>query len=392
VAGDRLVEDVLLELLDLGVRHAPVVDRAGALVGVVSDVDLLAGGPLAPFAARRRIERAPDRESVLAAAAGIRETALALHDARVDAGRVGEVLAALLDALTRRLIELAQADLGTPPAPFAWYVLGSQGRREVSLASDQDSALAWEGGDDDPQLRSYFLALAARVVEDMARAGVPRCSAGATADRPLFARSVAAWVGGIRELPSAPQEEHATILLAVLTDARPVTPHDPGGTAIGAALRDPAMRPVIERRLAMMALAHRPPTGFVRDLVVEHSGDQAGKLDLKRGGLLPIVDLARALALRAGERPLSTRARLEAARDAGVLVPGDVAVLEAAFELLLDLRLAHQVRQVRAGEPPDDFLAPSSLDALTRAFLRDAFRAVARVQRGIAADLRLRVP
>ncbi len=99
VAGDRASEDVLLELLDLGVRHAPVVDTDGRLIGVVSDLELLAGGPMAPFAARRAIERAADRDGLLAAASRVRETVVALHAARVDAVRVGDVLAALFDAL-----------------------------------------------------------------------------------------------------------------------------------------------------------------------------------------------------------------------------------------------------------------------------------------------------
>ena len=72
VAGDRASEDVLLELLDLGVRHAPVVDGDGRLLGVVSDLELLAGGPMAPFAARRAIERAADRDGLIAAGARMR--------------------------------------------------------------------------------------------------------------------------------------------------------------------------------------------------------------------------------------------------------------------------------------------------------------------------------
>ncbi len=305
--------------------------------------------------------------------------------------RVGDVLAALHDALARRLIELAEADLGRPPVPWGWYALGSHGRREVALSSDSDSALAWQGDDRDPELRAYFTALATRVIDDLQAAGSQPDANGARADRPLFARSVDAWAAGLRELPRVPDPEaKAMILLSVILDGRAVTGLDPAREVFGEALRDPATKPDVERRLAAMALQHRPPTGFVRDLVVEYSGEHAGTLDLKRGGVLPIVDLARALVLRSGQRPVTTLARLRVARDAGTLEAGDAAVLIAAFELLTDLRLEHQVRQLQAGQPPDDHLDPSTLDALTRAFLRDAFRAVARVQRALVTELGLR--
>jgi CBS domain-containing protein len=146
-------------------------------------------------------------------------------------------------------------------------------------------------------------------------------------------------------------------------------------------------RPALLRLLARFALSHRPPTGFLRDLVVEHSGEHKGRLDLKHGGLLPIVDLARWAGMAAGATSISTRERLRAAREAGVLTDEDGRVLEEAFALVSALRLEHQVEQVRAGAPPDNHLRPETLTPLTRSYLKDAFRAVAGVQRRIGADL-----
>jgi CBS domain-containing protein len=142
--------------------------------------------------------------------------------------------------------------------------------------------------------------------------------------------------------------------------------------------------------MARLALAHRPPTGFLRDLVVEHSGEHEGRLDVKRGGLLPVTDIARYAGMQAGVASASTRARLEAAAAAGTLPERDAATLREAFDFLFALRLEHQVEQVRAGVRPDDFLDPRGLNALTRGYLRDVFRAVARIQRGLEGELALR--
>ncbi|MDX6377074.1 MAG: hypothetical protein QOE98_1377, partial [Gaiellaceae bacterium] len=158
-----------------------------------------------------------------------------------------------------------------------------------------------------------------------------------------------------------------------------------------AAFRDARRHPQLLRGLARLALAHRPPTGFLRDIVVEHSGEHAGRLDLKHGGLLPIVDLARYAGLAAGVTSASTLDRLRAAAAAGTLPAEDARTLESAFDLLAELRLAHQVEQVRSGVAPDDHIDPATLDRLTRSYLRDAFRAIATVQKRIAGDLELRL-
>src|SRR5262249_62054641 len=136
-------------------------------------------------------------------------------------------------------------------------------------------------------------------------------------------------------------------------------------------------------------LSRRPPTGFFRGLVVEHSGEHRGRLDLKNGGMIPIADLARWAGMAAGVTSASTVARLRAAEAAGTLPARDAQTLEEAFELVSSLRLEHQVAQLRRGEEPDNHVDPSQLSALTRTYLREAFRAVASIQRRIAAELKM---
>jgi CBS domain-containing protein len=145
--------------------------------------------------------------------------------------------------------------------------------------------------------------------------------------------------------------------------------------------------PALLRMLARFALSHRPPTGFLRGLVVEHSGEHRGRLDLKHGGVTPIVDLARWAGMVAGLTSASTSERLQAAERAGVLSTAQAHNLLDAFDLITGLRLQHQVSQLRAGTPPDDYVDPAQLSSLTRSHLREAFRAVTAVQKRVAADL-----
>ena len=259
-----------------------------------------------------------------------------------DRPTISATLAVVWDAAVRRLLDLAVTDEGPPPVPFAWLALGSHARREPMLSSDMDSAIAWIGDDADPRTRQYVQRVATRVVEALERGGIAPCARGATAAHPAFARSLASWQSEVARWQEDPAMEQALMLSSVVAEARPVWGMH-AGAPLMAAFRDVRSKQMLLRGLARLALTHRPPMGFLRDLVVEHSGAHAGRLDLKHGGLLPIVDLARYAGLAAGVTSASTRERLRAAASAGTLPTADARTLEAAFDLLTDLKLDHQV-------------------------------------------------
>ena len=386
VAADRTGAEVLLDMLDRGIRHLPVVSPTGAVIGVVEDADLVAVATRSSFHLRAAIAAAGSVAELVDAAAGLQPTVIALHDARVAAPDVAAIQAVVSDALVRRLLELAVEEQGTPPVPFQWTALGSIARREAVPSSDIDSALVWYGQDPDagPALR----AVAERVIEGLAACGLPPDPKGALASKPLFARAAADWEAAVRSWLENPTQEKALILVSLVVDGRPVWGIHTG-PPVPEAFREAWRHPELLRLLAQYALSYRPPTGFLRGLVVEDSGAHRGRLDLKHGGLIPIVDLARWGGMTAGVTSASTSARLRAAADAGTLGADDARTLQEAFELIFGLRLAHQVGQLKAGERPDDFLDPGTLSPLTRSMLKDAFRAVASVQRRIGAEMRI---
>jgi CBS domain-containing protein len=386
VGEDRLGGDVLVEMLDRAVRHLPVLAADGRLLGVIDDVDLLAAERRTPFHLRTAIARAADAEALVAAAQDLWPTVAALHDARVAPEHVGAIISVVADALVRRMLDLAVAAAGEPPAPFAWLALGSLARREGAPSSDVDCAIAWDGDDDDPAVRAYVHGVARAVLDGLERCGLPSDAKGATADRPLFARSLRAWDAAVDSWFADPTQEKALILVSLVGDGRPVWGVR-RAAPLTARIRAARRHPGLLRLLARFALSHRPPTGFLRDLVVEHTGERKGRLDLKHGGLIPIVDLARWAGLAAGASESATPARLRAARAAGVLSDDDGRMLQEALTLVSALRLEHQVQQLRAGERPDDHLRPDDLSPLTRSYLKDAFRAVAAVQRRVGTEL-----
>jgi CBS domain-containing protein len=375
VPAAQLGSEVMVEMINRGISHVPVLSPRGEVLGIVTDVDLLAADTRTPFMLRRQIARAADVDALVDAASNLRTAVLALHEAQVAPLQLAAIITAFVDAITRRAIELLAPD---ELPPLSWFATGSLGRREAFASSDVDCALAWDGEDDDERPR----ALAAEVLHVLGRCGFAADQNAATAAHPVFARSVADWDASIRRAFDRPDDTRAVILVAVLADADPVGGDvDDALAAVGACREHPAFM----AQLLRMALAFRPPTGFLRDIVVEDSGEQRGRLDIKRGGFQPIVGVARYLALSVGARETGTIDRLRAAADGGALSQEDATTLVEALELFSVLRMSHQLAQLRAGEAPTDFIDPAQLNPLARRYLREAFRAIARVQRRLGS-------
>jgi CBS domain-containing protein len=384
---DRPAGAVLLEMLDRGLHHAPVVSARGTVLGVVEDVDLVAVRTRSSFYLRERIAAARSVSELVVVGRELRPMVMALHDARVEAANVMAVYAVVVDALTRRLLELETERREPLGVDFAWLALGSQARREALPSSDVDSAIVWFGEDGNCEtVRARLLEISEAVVAAIQRSGLRIDENGVNASSSPFVRSLQSWQTVARSWIADPTQEKALILASVLVDSRAVWGPSTA-SPVSDTFRLAPSNPGMLRLQARFALSQRPPTGFFRGLGVEHTGEHRGRLDLKGGGALPIVALARWAAMAAGVTSAPTVERLRAAGDAGVLRAADVHSLLDAFELINNLRLAHQVGQLRAGIEPDDHVNPAELSALMRTQLKEAFRTVSSVQKRIDAEL-----
>jgi CBS domain-containing protein len=338
-----------------------------------------------------KIEAAGDDEETIAVGRELAEHACSLVDDGADAVKVGRVIGASIDALTRQFLSIAFRDLGEPPAPWVWMALGSEARLEQALHTDQDHALAFDPGDRAPEsLDPWFAKLAERVTSGLEAAGIPRCDGDAMAITPLLRRPIDGWSEAFRGWMADAGPE-GSLLSSVVFDHRVLA----GTLDVRPAIQDvvaeaPAKYPNFTRHLAHRALDRKPPTGFVHGLVVEGKGEHAGRLDIKHGGVAIVANLARYYAISVRSSETSTPARLEAALAAGAIDEESREALDEAFRLLWQIRLEHQVRQVRAGQTPDDFVDPAHLGPIHRLGLKEAFRIIGKQQQQVASELGIR--
>lgn len=370
----------LLRMVELGVHHLVVTEDTGRPSGVVRAVDLAQVDVRDPLFIRAAIEAATTLDQLAEASRLLPATIVELHDSGVAALHLAAVHAAVVDAIFRRVLHL-NPDPVLAGVEHSWVVLGSLARREPLPLSDIDTALVWADlpAGTSPDQEDAIRAAAGRVLDDLRRCGLVPCPHGTSADTPTFGRSLSAWREAVRAWQHDAVQDRALLMSATVADSRPLT-----GAALGRCLAEPlrghAGNTRFLRALLDESLRFRPPTGFVRDFVVEHSGEHRGQLDLKQGGLAPVVALGRWVAIVTGDAGGNTPERLRRGADHKLVTTDEVQTLAGAFEYLYGLVLDHEVDALRSGDTPTTFIAPRDLDSLTRRHLRESFRAVRSVQ------------
>lgn len=418
VAADALAFEVLMEMTQRGFHHLPVVDEAagrdpkdapdaadasasepgpgpasgresgparasGHVIGMITAGDLMRLQQANPVYLVGDIAHQTDVDGLARSAsrlAAVVESYVAQDASAADIGRLVTVVG---DALTRRLLNFAEAEFGTPPTRYCWVALGSQARLELGLGSDQDSALILSD-DHRPEHDDYVAALAERVVGGLEACGFPRCPGDMMASNPRWRVPITPWSRYFASWVNEPDPD-ALLNAQTFFDMRPVY----GDNALFARLQSAviARTPQSARFLAHLAKQAndwQPPIGFFRGFVLEHGGEHRDTLDLKAGGLVAVVQMARLLALSRGLPQVNTLARLRAAASVGALSAENAENLADAFEFISYLRLRHQAEQARNGVRPDNHLAPAELTDFEKRSLRDAFGIVRRMQGALA--------
>lgn len=373
VGPDRLAVDAVIDMLDAGADHLVVVDPLRGVLGVLSAADLMGVETRSPFALRHAILRVADEEELVTAAQNLRRLFLALLDAGLASVDIGRVLSLQFDTFTVRLLDLALEAHGPAPVPWAWLALGSAARREFTLGSDQENALAYADSHGDAEVDRYFERIATDVNRGLERCGFPPDPNDVVSSNALWRMSASNWAQVFRDCLESPDRSHL-IRANVSFDFRTVV----GGLEVTpdlvAILRDAKNHPDFLRRLARSATDFKPPLGF-RGALPDES------VDLKKGGVIPIANLARFHALANGITISSTLDRLVAAQELGALEAETAAALREAFEIVSHIRLDHHAACIGAGRDPDDIIDPKDLPPLTRVHLREALRAVAAAQK-----------
>ncbi|MDX9718135.1 MAG: putative nucleotidyltransferase substrate binding domain-containing protein [Thauera sp.] len=377
--------DVLYEALYRISRHnihrLVVTDQAGALAGIITVTDILRLQAHSPHQLVVDIEKADSVDTLRDLHRRVQRLIVHLSGTGIAIRDMVKLIANLNDQILIRLIELLRREKYPGLTnDFAFVVMGSEGRGEQTLSTDQDNAIihadSVEGGALQ-QLEAFSIDL----IDALISIGIPACPGGIMAKNPPWRRSASAWKMELTRWLSTPSPENV-MTGSMFMDLRPLY----GRRELADALRDHALHymsqePVFLVRMVQNMTRFAPPLGWFGRILTEKSGPYRGMVDVKKAGIFAITDGIKALAMESRCLDGSTHDRMEALVEKGVLMADQMADLRAAFDFLVLKRLQGQVAALRAGAAPNNYVALDQLNAMEQGELRLALQGVGHFQR-----------
>jgi CBS domain-containing protein len=381
------VSEALLLMARRNIRHVPVVD-GGDVVGVISASDLLRSQSHNAVYLVGDIFAAKDSERLAELSKALPKVLVGLVRNSLPANDIGQAITSIGQAIARRLLALGEEKLGSPPVPYAFVAAGSLARREQTAHSDQDNGMILSDEYNEAEHGEYFRNLARFVSDGLDACGYIYCPGNVMATNDQWRQPLAVWRSYFETWIHRP-EPKALMYASIFFDLRCLY----GDESLLLSLQEEVLgktkaSTLFQAFMAGNALSHRPPLGFFRGFVLDKDKDGSDEkgMDMKKRGVVPVIDLARVFALAGGLAPINTWERLDAiAAEGGLLTEPTVNDLRDAFEFISMVRLQHQAKQIDKGQSPNNYVPPEELSALERRHLKDAFEVISGVQDSMAS-------
>jgi PAS domain S-box-containing protein len=388
ISGHAMIYEALMLMEEKKVQHLAVEDGAGRIASVVRSKDLLQFHRYGPEVLPREIARASTADQVARCCRRLPALVKALIDAGARPRTVAYMMTTVCDAATARFIELAVEELGPPPVPFTFIAMGSQGRQEQTLLTDQDNAIIYQhdAAASDAGASAYFLSLGERVCQWLNQAGYALCDGKVMASNPDWCRSLPEWKENFTDwiLKAEPKE---LLDFSICLDFRPVY----GAVDLANELRTHIYKVLQDRpsflpHLAQNALLFKPPFRLL-GRIIKSGGppEEAGRLNMKET-MMPVIGFGRLYALR-HKLPLThSMERIEALVWKKVLQPSACDAVSASYDFLMRLRFQAQLAGLQAGGSMDNSIVLNKIGHMDEAMLKQAFLQIESLQKKIGYD------
>ncbi|MGB3223473.1 MAG: DUF294 nucleotidyltransferase-like domain-containing protein [Desulforhopalus sp.] len=311
-----------------------------------------------------------------------------LVDEGATSRMIGGAMSSVGRSLMRRLVELAEADLGPPPVPYCFMVHGSLARNDQSITTDQDNAMVLHDSFEPKRHDEYFRELAQYVSDGLNVCGYPYCKGGVMATNDMWRQPLACWKRYFSDWIVKPDPQHL-LHSSIFFDLDAVH----GEAHFVEELQDliathAKASPRFLAALARNALGRTPPLGFFRTFVLEHDGRHNNSINIKRRGIAALNDVIRVHALGVGSRAQNGFERLDEISGAGALPAGQTDKLSHALEFLSIVRMRHQAQEIKDDHEPHNAIQPDHVSDSERHNLKEAFQVLSNAQK----FLRFRYP
>ncbi|PHN26697.1 DUF294 nucleotidyltransferase-like domain-containing protein [Pseudomonas sp. ICMP 561] len=379
IQADDSVFEAMLVMLRRNIHHLPVVHK-GRTLGLINLSDIIRYESQSSLYLVNRISNQTSVAGLRSLLRDLRATYIRMVRDGATAHMIGSAISGIGRAFTQRLIELAEKELGPPPVPYCFMVLGSMARDEQLLVTDQDNALVLDDRFDPVLHDGYFHSLATFVSDGLAACGYSYCKGGVMATNDQWRQPLRVWRAYFEQWIEKPNA--ATLLnSSIFFDLDGVY----GQLDLVHELKQlcaekSSTHPGFLNAMARIALNRTPPLGFFRTFVVETDGQQKRIINLKGRGTAPLTDLIRIHALACGSTAQNSFDRLDAISTTQRLQPDAVEHLRYALEFLSMVRIRHQADALEQGATPDNYIEPERFSTSERHNLKEAFQVLSNAQ------------
>ncbi len=382
IGSHKVCFDALLMMMSKKIHHL-AVERQNKIIGVITSHDIMVLQGSSPLYLFREIVSQRKIEGLYSLSQKVPLVVRTLIEEGAKPNNITRMITILNDHILDRLLTLMQEHLGTPPVPFCWLLMGSEGRKEQTFRTDQDNALMYRNPETEAEKRAaeeYFSAFGQEAIEHLVKCGYPRCPGDIMASNPKWCQPYSVWQNYFDDWvlrPEPKQVLHATIFF----DFRPGY----GKLDMGYDLREHLNRMTQRQEIFLLHLAKdclesRPPLSFFKNFIVEKDGEHKNRLDIKTRGLVPFVDFARLMSLKYGIKETNTLGRLELLYQNEHISRELYVETVEAYEFQMQLRFVHQLEMMEAGKQPDNYINPRELSDLEKQTLKEAFVVINRLQ------------
>jgi CBS domain-containing protein len=388
ISSNSLIFEALMEMMKKNIKHLAVRDTSDNVVGVITNRDMLKAQGQSPFFIVREIARAQFINQIVQIRQQIPRLIQTLINTGAKAKNITRFLTTVSDAILQKIIGFAFDEMGPAPAKFVFMVLGSEGRKEQTLKTDQDNAILFEdvNAKSRKEVMKYFLKFGEKVCNWLDQAGYDLCKGDVMAKNPKWCQPLATWQNYFSQWIHKAEPE-ALLQSSIFFDFR--------GAYGDMDLIDELRRylfdalegwPGFFRHLTENALYFTPPIGFFRNFLVESKGEHRDTFNIK-AAMQPVVDYARIYALQHNIEETNTFERLNQLLTRKKISLQEHNELDTAYSYLMQQRFVTQVKTAIAeNSEPDNYVNPKQLSRIEQTMLKEIFKRIEKFQAKLGFD------
>jgi len=382
------VFEAFIKIMKTGVKHLAVINNDNDPIGVISNSDLINAQGKLPFLFIKEINKAVSYEEISKKQKQLPQSIYTLINEGAKAQNVNNFVTAITDAILEKLIKFAIDEIGQPPVKFAFMVMGSEGRKEQTLKTDQDNAIIFEDVNEEEleSVNAYFLKLGDHVCNMLDKTGYDFCKGDIMAKNPKWCQPISIWKKYFKEWVYNAGPD-ALLQTSIFFDFR----FGYGDISLVNELREYLFNFLDDRKGFFSNLAEntsyfRLPIGFFGNFIVESKGKFKNTFDIK-GAMMLVVDFARIYALKSKISATNTMERLELLYKKNVINESDYNEISHSYSYMMNLRFTNQIHAIiNEGGEPNNNINPKKLSKIEQQTLKEIFKKTEKTRAKLQLD------